>query len=183
MDNQANIAQNFYSVDDLRNHFRLLWSQNIMWTRFLIISLISKSDDILVVTNRLFENPRDFSNLLKLYYGDAQSKEFEQLFQDYITLTIKLIKDYILGNINTETETQLYEKAAQIATFLSSINPYWNQNLLQKLLFDHLDMTKDEIMKRLNKDYAADVYLYDFIEYHALMIADIMSNGLIRQFY
>ncbi len=185
MDNKLSQNQSFYTTDELRNVIRLLWSQNILWTRFLIISIISKLNDIEVVTNRLFENPRDFANVFKIYYGDIIADEFENLLREHLSLTIALINSYITTNSSAiqELEKQWYENANQLALFLSDINPYWNYQMLQNALYYHLDMTKDEIIKRLNGQYAADVYLYDFIEAHTLMIADIMVNGIINQFY
>jgi len=191
VNNNMNRNQRFYTPTDLRSVLRLLWSQNIMWTRFYIISAMSKLSDIEVVNNRLLENPMDFANVLSIYYGDNVAKEFEDLFREHLILTIKLVNSYIAagttttGNKSTitEVEKKWYENANQLATFLSTINPYWDQQMLQNLFYNHLDMTKDEILKRLNNEYAAEVYLYDFIEYHTQMIAEIMANGIIKQFY
>lgn len=185
MDNKFSQNQSFYTPDELRNVIQLLWSQNILWTRFLIISIISKLNDIEVVTNRLFENPRDFANVFKIYYGDIIADEFENLLREHLSLTIALINSYITSNSSAiqELEKQWYENANQLALFLSNINPYWDKQMLQNVLYYHLDLTKDEILKRLNGQYAADVYLYDFIETHTHMIADIMANGIINQFY
>ena len=185
MDKNMNENKSFYKPEDLKNILRILWSQNIMWTRSLIISKIEKLNDIEVVKNRLLENPRDFSNVLRIYYGDKNANEFEDLFREHLNLTEKLINSYIEGNSAaiTDTERKWYQNATQLATFLSNINPYWDIKTLQNLFYNHLDMTKDEILKRLNNQYAADVYQYDFIEYHALMIADIMASGILEQFY
>lgn len=185
MDKNINENKSFYTPEDLKNILRMLWSQHIMWTRSYIISAISKLNDIEVVTNRLLEKPRDFANVLRIYYGDKIANEFEDLFREHLTLVVNLVISYIEGNSAdiTETERKWYENATQLATFLSSINPYWDIKTLQNLFYNHLDMTKDQILKRLNNQYAADVYLYDFIEYHALMIADIMADGIIKQFY
>ena len=185
MDKNMNENKSYYTPEDLKNILRMLWSQNIMWTRSFIISASSKLNDIEVVTNRLLENPRDFANVFRIYYGDKIANEFEDLFREHLNLVIKVVYSYIEGNSATitETERKWYENASQLATFLSSINPYWDKKTLQNLFYNHLDMTKDQILKRLNNQYAADVYLYDFIEYHALMIAGIMADGIIKQFY
>ncbi|MDF2587675.1 MAG: acetylglutamate kinase, partial [Anaerocolumna sp.] len=80
-------------------------------------------------------------------------------------------------------ENDWAKNADEIATYLSKINPYLDKAVLQNLLINQLGMTKDEILRRISNQYVADIYQYDFIEYHALMIADIIWSGLISQFY
>ena len=46
----------------------------------------------------------------------------------------------------------------------------------------HLDQTISEAVHRLGGDYAADVRDYDAIHRHILMMADTLSDGIIKQF-
>ena len=46
MDSNTNTAQTLYKPDDLRNLIRQLLSEQNLWTRFLIISKVSKLGDI-----------------------------------------------------------------------------------------------------------------------------------------
>ena len=46
----------------------------------------------------------------------------------------------------------------------------------------HLDQTLSEAVHRLGGDYAADVRDYDTIHRHILMMADTLSDGIIKQF-
>ena len=46
----------------------------------------------------------------------------------------------------------------------------------------HLALTKDEAINRLNSNFARDIALYDRIESQALEMADMMSEGIVRQF-
>lgn len=186
MDNTNNIKPGFYTDNELRNVIRQLWNETIMWTRFLIISKVSKLKDIEVVTNRLLQNPIDFAYVLRIYYGGNIANEFENLLREHLNLTIKLIDSYVSKNStigSSSIEKQWYDNANQLASFLSSINPYWDKQTLINAFNNHLDMTKDEIQKRLYGQYSADVDAYDFITYHTLMIADIMADGIIKQFY
>jgi hypothetical protein len=180
----------YYSPEDLKYVMMLLWNQNIMWTRFYLISAISKLGDIEIVKNRLLENPKDISDIFRIYYGDALADELENLLRKQLMLTIDLIDSYASDNKNAQTiterikaEYEWHNNADQLSEFLSGINPNWNKQQLQNLFHNQLDMTKDEIKKRVSKQYAADVYQYKFIEYHILMIADILTDGIIKQFY
>lgn len=193
MDNVTMGNENYYAPQDLKDAMKLLWLQQIMWTRSLMVSTISALPDLEVVSNRLFESPKDFSNLFEIYYGKEIAGQLEDLLRKHLTLTVNLINSYKMAYslhqpiensfIIKQIEQAWYDNAKQISSFLSGINPNWNEEQLQTIFRDHLDMTKDEIIKHLYGQYAADVYQYDFIEYHILMLSDILSNGIIKQFY
>jgi len=51
------------------------------------------------------------------------------------------------------------------------------------MLYDHLKLTEDEAVKRLTEEYAQDVALFDVIEDQALLMADNMANGIMKQFH
>jgi hypothetical protein len=50
------------------------------------------------------------------------------------------------------------------------------------MLQKHLDLTTGEVVGRLHKDWAADQRAYDAGHAHMLMFADMLTNGIARQF-
>lgn len=184
MDNTNSNGQIFYTSEDLRTVLRMLWNQYVMWTRFYIISKISNINDIEVVKNRLLEVPRDIANIYKIYYGNNYAYTIEQLFRKHIELIIDIIHFLIIGdnaNVNLIKES-LHENATILSSYLSQKNPYLSQTELEKLLHDHIDMTIDEINRRINMEYVSDIFQYDYIVYHALMLADVLWKSIDQQF-
>ncbi len=169
---------------NLMNTFRKLWEQHIMWTRSFIISIASNLGDLTMVTNRLLQNPSDFENVLRPFYGRENAAKFQSLFQEHLLIAAKLVNDAKAGNTAEvkEDEIKWYENADQIAAFMASINPYWSEQEWRALLYDHLKMTENEAVERLNGQYEADILIYDSIEEQALKMADLMSTGIIKQF-
>ncbi len=192
MDDNTKYPSNYYNPVDLRNLLRLLASQNTMWTRSYVVSYISNIDDLPVLENRLYVNVMDFTKLFNIYYGDESSDIFDGLFRAYVRElinTLKLLVENFTGQtINTQqalikAREDWNNAGNELALFLSSINPYWEYTQFQRLISDHIEMTIDQIDQRLIKNYDYEIHQYDFIEYHSLMIADILVNGIIDMFY
>lgn len=50
------------------------------------------------------------------------------------------------------------------------------------MLHEHLALTKSEAINILTEKYAEGITLFDQIEKQALEMADVMTNGIVRQF-
>lgn len=187
-----NLPSNYYSPEDLKNILRLLSTQNTMWTRSYIVSDISNIGDLIVLENRIYVNVIDFKNIFNIYYSDEISARYEELFRDYtnkLSQTLTALKaTYNIPNASSQEDLlQAKENwnasGIEFANFLSEINPYWKLQNFEKLILDHIDMTIGQMNQRLMEEYAYEVHQYDFIEYHSLMIADILHEGIIEMFY
>lgn len=185
MSDDANKDGNYYSKEDLRNILRQIGSQYTMWTRFLIVSTASNISDKEVLENRLYEVVRDFSNILLVYYDPSLVDNIVSISRNHVKLLIQLI-DTLLSedesNIN-ESIKALQSNSITLAAALHELNPYLNETILNHSFQALLSMTVDEIIKRKTKQYALDVYQYNFIEYQILMIADFIWEGLLKEFY
>ncbi len=65
---------------------------------------------------------------------------------------------------------------------MSSANPDWPRSALEQMLEKHLDFTTGEVVGRFNKDWAADIKSYDDGHAHMLMFADMLTDGIAKQF-
>lgn len=167
----------------LSNHIRLLWEQHVYWTRLFILSIAFGLPDTEFVTNRLLRNPKDFEAALKPFYGENAEK-FEKLFTSHLTIAGELVMAAKAGDnaAAVDAERRWYANADEIAAFLSSINPYWSVQEWRKMLYEHLSMTKTEAVDFLTQKYEDSIKIFDHIEQQALMMADVMTQGLLKQF-
>ena len=70
----------------------------------------------------------------------------------------------------------------EIATFLSGANPNWPRQALLDMLNQHLTLTTQEAVARLQKNWTADVAAFDAIFNQAMMMADALTDGIAKQF-
>lgn len=78
--------------------------------------------------------------------------------------------------------TRWFQNADNIARFLGTINPFWSEAEWRTMLHEHLRLLGNEIAFRLEGDYVQNVAVSDEIERQALAMADMMTDGIARQF-
>jgi hypothetical protein len=169
-----------------------LWEDHITYTRNVIISFeLNEPDsdtvlpDLSTVVGRLLQNQVDIGDAIKPYYGDAAGNQLTQLLHDHITGAAAVLTALKTGD-QAGLQAALdawYANAHDIAVFLNSANPKnWPLDEMDKMMKDHLDATTAEAVARHQGDWSADVAAYDSVHVQALMMADMLSSGIIAQF-
>lgn len=168
----------------LNNNMRLLWEQHVYWTRMAILSMIFELPDAQPVTDRLLQNPKDFEAALRPYYGQEIAAKFAELLTSHLTIAAELVAAAKAGDSTAaaDAEKRWYANADEIAAFLGDINPYWSTQMWKSMLDRHLDMTKEEAVDLLTQKYQDSIDTFGNIEQEALAMADMMTQGIVKQF-
>jgi hypothetical protein len=169
----------------LRNDMRRLWEDHVTWTRLAIISLTTDAPDTEATVGRLLKNQTDIGNAIKPFYGEAAGQELTRLLRDHILIAADLIAAARAGDEAAvdAAQSRWTANADEIAGFLASANPRsWKLDEMKVMLHEHLRLTTDEAIARLQGDWGADVAAYDEIHLQALEMADMLSTGIIHQF-
>jgi len=81
-----------------------------------------------------------------------------------------------------QLEANWYRNADEIAEFLNRINPYIDREAFRKMMYSHLALLKLEAVCMIQQNFELEVQVFDRIEAEALMMADMISDGIFKQF-
>jgi hypothetical protein len=169
----------------LHNGMRVLWEDHVTWTRLAVISLVAGTPDTKATVARLLKNQADIGNAIKPFYGKAAGDALTGELRKHILIAADLIAAAKAGDQAklAAEQARWRQNADDIATLLSKVNPrQWKKSDVRAMLNEHLRLTTQEVVARLQGKWAADVAAYDRIHQHALGMADTLSTGLVEQF-
>ncbi len=168
-----------------RNAMRMLWEDHITWTRLYIVSVAADLPDKDATAQRLLQNQTDIGNAIKAFYGTAAGDKLTALLRTHILTAADLLAAAKAGDTAKvgEASKQWSANADEIAAFLSGANPKsWPLAEMKTMMRGHLDLTLTEATARLKGDWPADIAAYNKVHEQILKMADMLSDGIIRQF-
>ena len=163
---------------------RKLWEDHITWTRVFIISAVGDLPDKAAATERLLQNQVDIGNAIVPYYGEAAGNKLTTLLKEHITTAAEVVaaaKSNDKAKLD-DANKRWFANADQIADFLSGANSsHWPGAEMRSMMREHLNLTTAEALARLKGDWAADIAAYDKVHQQLLMMADMLSAGIMKQ--
>jgi hypothetical protein len=185
MDMNGNNVFKTGSADELRTNLRTLWEDHAMYTRNVILNIIDDLPGTNEAVARLLKNQDDIGNAIKPFYGDAAGKQLTDLLHEHIVIAADLLK---AAKVNYQADfnsanAKWIKNADDIAVFLSTANPKnWPLEDMKKMMHEHLNLTTQEAVARLKKDYKGDIEAFDKTRAELLEMSDMLAIGIIKQF-
>lgn len=172
------------AAQDLRMAMRLLWEEHVSYTRNVVTSMLSDLPDKEIATARLLQNQTDLGNAIKPFYGVAAGDRLAALLKDHIVIAAAVVTAARSGNQAdlAASQKKWVANAKALAAFLASANPHWRESELEQMLQGHLDLLTRQVVARLHGDWSADIRAYDEGLKHMMMLADVLTRGLVAQF-
>jgi len=169
---------------EVKMTMRKLWEEHITYTRNYIISALADLSDEDAIARRLLRNQDDIGDVIKPYYGADIGKQLSNLLREHITIATEVVQAAKAGDNDelTAAQSKWSTNGRDIAAFLSGANPNWPIEDLENMLQVHLDLTTGEVVARLEQDWAKDIKSYDEGHEHMLMFADMLTDGIAKQF-
>ena len=183
----ASSTESTFGIDPLafQQAVRKLWEDHVTWTRVYIIAALAGLPEGDTAAQRLLQNQADIGNAIKPFYSDEAGEQLTSLLKDHILTAADLLTAAKSGDTAKfeDANKHWYDNANQIAALLNSANPdHWPLADMQSMMKSHLDLTLEEATARLNEDWSGDVAAYDKVHDEILHMADMLSDGIIKQF-
>ena len=170
---------------ELQAALRDLWVGHIFWVRNVaLMTKLGNMGGAKVAEDQVVQDARDIANAISPYYGQtAADKLFSLLAAHY-----GAIKEYMTATYAGKKKAQAAAKirlnanAEDIATFLSSANPYWPKEDLLGALQAHGMHHVMQIDALNAKDFKTEAIVWNEMKGHIYTIADVLAQGIEKQF-
>jgi hypothetical protein len=169
----------------LRRGMDKLWIEHVLWTRQFIVSSVANLGDAGDAAQRLLKNQDEIGNAIAPFYGKNAGNALAKLLREHILIAADIVKA-ALAKDNEKVKTldvKWHKNADDIAQFLNKANPNnWPEKALRDMFYEHLKVTTQELMLRIEKKWADDVTNYDKVVDQAVMMAKDLADGIVKQF-
>ena len=172
------------SSAQLHDAMRKLWTDHVVWTRLYIIAAAANDASAQTAAARLLRNQEDIGNAIAPYYGSAAGARLTDLLKQHILIAVDLVTAAKAGDNAkvSDADRRWKANADDIATFLSGANPNWPKATVLSMMNQHLALTTQEATARLQARWNEDASTFDSIFSQILMMADALSDGIVKQF-
>lgn len=169
---------------ELKFAMQKAWIDHTIWTRSYIVSAVNQLPDQQYVLQRLLQNQQEIGDLIKPFYGEEAGNKLAELLREHIMIAGKLVE---AAKVNNQAEVEKFQvmwhrNADDIAKFLSDANPNWTFKELQDMLYTHLQLITEIVISCMRGDWKADIAATDKNEIHMIHLADILTEGIVKQF-
>ena len=180
------------TASQFHDAMRKLWMDHNIWHRAVIVSIFADLPDLEAAQARQVQNQVDIGNGIKPFYGEAAGDQLADLLTQHIMLVNNVVMDLKNGDTAAAEKDQAaaYANGDDIAAFLNQANPKnWPLPTAQGLLRAHIDsilliaQARSAATKAgADGDWEAEIAAFDRALNGALILGDVLSQGIIAQF-
>lgn len=159
---------------------RIFWRRFTTWVRVYIISRYLGVGTAEESFGRLYLESNAIGNMIELNFGLESSRRYSQLINQFTIILRDLISAQLEGNAEAvqENVNRLYQNADERASYLASINPYFNQTEWKHLLEQYLYYTIEEANSFVSGNYSRDIEFFDRLTDLSNRMGDVFAQGL-----
>lgn len=158
-----------------------LWFKTSIWLKIYIRAKIYNTPNLRAVTDYLIAIPSEAYDLFSKYYDIRIAENIKDLLLDFINAAMGVIDVMKYGDdvmINSRI-IKWYQSADRMASYLASINGYWDEDQWKEYLYQYINITLDEINSIINDNYEEEMKLYNMLEDVNFLMAQYMAKGII----
>ncbi|MCC7401486.1 MAG: hypothetical protein IT214_08375 [Chitinophagaceae bacterium] len=162
-----------------------LWAEHMQWTYATVDAFFNNQSGLQASLDRLLQNQKDIGAAIVPYYGQAAGDTLASLLTTHIQEAVPVLQAAKAGDQNAlqQALNNWYKNAQDIADFLTAANPKnWNSADMRDMMKGHIDQTTTYSVDLLQGNYKKAVVDYGAAFDHMMMMADMLSEGIAKQF-
>ncbi len=171
---------------ELRLALRDLWQGHIFWVRnVVLLTKLGDKEGAKAAEEQVVQNAKDIAGAVVPYYGKEAGDKLFTLLAGHYGAVKDSMNAVFSGNKEAEhmAMDKMTKNAEEIATFLSSANPKnWPKEALVSALAAHGGYHMAQIGQINTKDFSAEAKTWTAMKKQVNEIADVLANGIIKQF-
>lgn len=170
---------------ELNNDMRQAWNRHNFWDNMFMISLFNALENTDAVQRRLMQTPEDIAAVFETFYSQPMVNQMRQMLMEHVRLAGELAAAMKNGNMErtAQLENQLNQNVDQMARLLANVNSNYDYEELRRMMRNHLNLMRDTMGAELNGEHGEAVRLMGENEDQLMELADILTEGLVQQFY
>jgi hypothetical protein len=163
---------------------RSLWSDQLALTRQYVVADFADAPTTRVALNGLERNQEAIGQIITDYYGQTAGASFTTMLKHQVEISSALIQAVKTGNVTykEELERGLHYNSSAIARFLAGLNPNWSPADLESLFNQYYDVSARDVIDRKGARLDGDETAPGGSVSQSRQLADVLSDGIIRQF-
>lgn len=170
---------------DLKLAMRNLWGDHIFWIRNVALTTkLGDTEAAKVADEQVVQNAKAIAEAVVPYYGKAAGDTLFTLLAGHYGSVKDFMNAAFSGNKAgmDSAKTKMINNAKDIAVFLSSVNPNWPEQTLLGALGSHGALHMAQIEQINAKNFAAEAKTWEQEKSQVFQIADVLSEGIVKQF-
>ncbi|MBQ5676331.1 MAG: LysM peptidoglycan-binding domain-containing protein [Lachnospiraceae bacterium] len=167
--------------EDMRE---VLSSQGMLEKMFIDSSNFS-TENRDAVMQRLAQNPLDFTEILKMYYSDADSNAMKMMQTQWIAQLEEMTDaaKQMDRERMMELSEQMRENAQGMAEVLAESNPELDEEYLEQLLVKLANSAYEDVNLMMEQKYPQSLMVHEDAGRTRMELADYLTDGIIKNFY
>ena len=173
------------SEAEMRQNYRDLWLGHIYWVQHAVLdsakNSLAQRD---AAKKEVDANSKQIASVLIPFYGEGRSQQFLSL----LDINIGAVREYSEATVAENKSKQdaalarLAANADDFGAFFSSINPHLSKSTVRGLIAAHGAHHVLQINQHKKKEYAHLDETWKMMREHVYVIADTLTEALIKQF-
>jgi hypothetical protein len=163
----------------VKETLRKLFTDHANFTHLFVLSAIFNLPNLEPIKNRLLQNQVDIGDFTKPVIGVEKGTTLTKLLKAHIIAAAGVVGAAKLNKGVNEAVKILFQNSAEVAQFLSSLNP---TKLPYKMVHTQFDMHNQYVIDLtklyLGQKYQQAVVLYDAYYNHMLAFSDLLASAL-----